>query len=176
MHPEVQGAAGKLVQCLTRTGNLQSAETFAQMMFDSLRDPANKMDQEGEQVGIGYYNLARVIDALNNDYSKAEKFAREALRIRIKLYGSGHLYVGQGVGLLSNILLNQNASGDETKRLLEQYLANGIRNEGPDGRISYDANKGLGHYYCKVSYKLLLETTRPTGAIKSLFSSIKIIL
>jgi tetratricopeptide (TPR) repeat protein len=94
VHPEVQVAAGALIQCLTHTGNLQSAETFAQMTLDSLRDPANKMDQEGEQVGIGYYNLAKVIAALNNDDPKAEKFAREALRIRIKLYGSGHLYVG----------------------------------------------------------------------------------
>jgi tetratricopeptide (TPR) repeat protein len=94
VHPEVQVAAGALIRCLTHTGNLQSAETFAQMTLDILRDPANKMDQEGEQVGIGYYNLAKVIGALNNDDPKAEKFAREALRIRIKLYGSGHLYVG----------------------------------------------------------------------------------
>jgi tetratricopeptide (TPR) repeat protein len=162
VHPEVQVAAGALIQCLTHTGNFKDAETFAQMTLDSLRDPANKMDQEGEQVGFGYYNLANVIDLLDNDDPKAEKFAREALRIRIKFYGSGHVHVGQSIGLLSNILLKQNNFGDETKRLLEQYLANGIRNEGPEGMISADANNKFGHYHDSLS-----EMNQPIGAIKN---------
>jgi hypothetical protein len=61
VHPKVQEAAGTLIECLINKGDLYNAERFAEATLDSLKDPANGLDQESEEVAKGYYNLANVI-------------------------------------------------------------------------------------------------------------------
>jgi hypothetical protein len=41
VHPDVQKAAGALIECLIHKGDLYDAERYSQMTFDSLKDPAN---------------------------------------------------------------------------------------------------------------------------------------
>jgi hypothetical protein len=62
VHPEVQEAAGTLIHCLTKKGDLNNAELYAQVTLDNLKDPAYKMDQRSELVAKGYCNFAQVID------------------------------------------------------------------------------------------------------------------
>jgi hypothetical protein len=50
VHPMVQKAACALIECLMFKGDLETAETFAQMTLDSLRDPKNGLDQQSEEV------------------------------------------------------------------------------------------------------------------------------
>jgi hypothetical protein len=57
VHPHVQKAAGTLIDCLIHKGDLYDAKRFSQVTLDSLKDPANKVDQECEAVAEGYYNL-----------------------------------------------------------------------------------------------------------------------
>ena len=108
VHPQVQEAAGKLIQCFTLKGDLDKAELFAQMTLDSLKDRANKVDQVGEEVAEGYFNLGRVLSLQpNGDLVKAEMLTRESLRIRARLYGSNHFSVGSSIGILASILKRQ---------------------------------------------------------------------
>jgi tetratricopeptide (TPR) repeat protein len=81
VHPQVQETAGTLIQCLIHKGDLYDAERLAQVTLESLKDPANNLDQESEAVAEGYYNLGMVIEEQNEDLMKAEMLAREALRI-----------------------------------------------------------------------------------------------
>jgi archaellum component FlaF (FlaF/FlaG flagellin family) len=67
VHPEVQSAACMLIECLIHNGNLYDAERYSQLTLDSLKDPANAVDQNSELVAIGYYNLGKVINAQNGD-------------------------------------------------------------------------------------------------------------
>jgi hypothetical protein len=48
---------------LIHTGDLEKAEIFSLMTLDSLKDPANKVNQISDEVARGYYNLAKVISA-----------------------------------------------------------------------------------------------------------------
>jgi hypothetical protein len=50
VHPKVQLAANALIECLRFKGDLEPAETFAQMTLDSLKDPKNGLDQQSEEV------------------------------------------------------------------------------------------------------------------------------
>jgi hypothetical protein len=104
VHPQVQEAAGVLIECLICKGDLYDAERFAQVTLDSLKDPANKVDQESEAMAVGYFNLGRVTDRLNGDLVRAEMLARESLRIRVQLYGNDDYRVGGNITLLANIL------------------------------------------------------------------------
>jgi tetratricopeptide (TPR) repeat protein len=133
VHPKVQMAAGNLIGCLTNKGDYYNAETFAQMTLDSLKDPANRVDQDSEAVAKGYSDLGYVIQMQGGDLIKAERLARESYRIRVHLYGNEHFNVGASTCLLANILMARGNLGDETKKLNETSLAIFIRNEGLDG-------------------------------------------
>eukprot|EP00596_Hydrurales_sp_CCMP1899_P007459 CAMPEP_0119051712 /NCGR_PEP_ID=MMETSP1177-20130426/73245_1 /TAXON_ID=2985 /ORGANISM="Ochromonas sp, Strain CCMP1899" /LENGTH=183 /DNA_ID=CAMNT_0007031023 /DNA_START=659 /DNA_END=1208 /DNA_ORIENTATION=+ len=84
VHPKVQEAAGALIECLMHKGDLYNSERFAEATLDSLKDPANGLDQLSEEVAYGYYNLANVIHQQEGDLVKAEMLARESLRIRTR--------------------------------------------------------------------------------------------
>jgi tetratricopeptide (TPR) repeat protein len=94
VHPQVQVAAGNLIECLIHKGDLYDGERYAQFTLDSLKDSANGVDQDSEAVAIGHYNLSSVILKQNGDLVKAERLAREAYRIRyIYLYISIYIYI-----------------------------------------------------------------------------------
>jgi tetratricopeptide (TPR) repeat protein len=152
VHPQVQEAAGKLIQCLTFKGDLDKAELFAQMTLDSLKDRANKVDQEGEEVAEGYFNVGRVLSFQpNGDLVKAEMLARESLRIRARLCGSNHFRVGSSIGLLASILRQQGSVGDEVRELYEHSLAIKVKTDGSDGGTAAVGNLNLGHFHYQVS-------------------------
>jgi tetratricopeptide (TPR) repeat protein len=153
VHPEVQTAAGYLIECLIHKGDLYDAERFAQITLGSLKDPANGVDQDSEEVAKGYYNLGSVILKQNGDLVKAERLAREAYRIRIQLYGNDHYNVGGSAALLANILRLQGKLEDETKKLYECSLAISIRNEGLDGINTAIGNTNLASYHLDLAHK-----------------------
>ncbi len=99
VHHQVQEAAGELIGILINNGDLFDAERYAQVTYGNLRDKKNGMDQEGEEMARGAYNLAYVIFQQNGDLIKAEELARESLRIRTLKYGSDHLSVGRSCSL-----------------------------------------------------------------------------
>lgn len=147
VHPEVQAAAGTLIECLIHTNDLDKAEIFAQLTLDSLKDPANGVDQNSAAVAKGYYSLAKVINAADGDYVKAEKLVREAYRIHFQLLGKDHHYVGFDASLLANILVAQGKLTEEAKELFERYIAICIRNEGADGLNVAIGNMNLGKFH-----------------------------
>jgi tetratricopeptide (TPR) repeat protein len=147
VHPKVQDAAGMLIQCLMHLGDLYNAERFAEATLDSLKDPANGLDQESEEVAEGYHNLANVINIKKGDFVEAEILARESLRIRTHIYGNDHVNVGASCHLLGGILISQDNLGDETMELLERSLANDIKNYGLDGTNTAICNLNLGVFY-----------------------------
>jgi tetratricopeptide (TPR) repeat protein len=160
VHPEVQTAAGTLIECLIHTNDLEKAETFAQLTLDSLRDPANGVDQNSEAVAKGYYSLAKVINAADGDYVKAEKLAREAYRIHVQLFGKDHHYVGFDASLLANVLVAQGKLTDEAKELFERYIAICIRNEGVDGINTAIGNNNLGKFHLGSGCKHLMDSKK----------------
>jgi hypothetical protein len=161
VHPKVQEAAAKLIECLTFKGDLDKAELFAQMTLDSLKDRANKVDQEGEEVAEGHFNLGRVLSLqLNGDLVKAEMLARESLRIRARLYCSNHLYVGFSMGLLGGVLRRQGNVGDEVRELYERALAIKVKYDGPDGGNTAVSNLNLGYFHNQVSQSNLSASKR----------------
>jgi tetratricopeptide (TPR) repeat protein len=137
-----------LINILIKKGDLfdVDAERYAQVTYGNLRDKKNGMDQEGEEVSNGAYNLARVIYRQNGDLIKAEELAREALRIRDHLYGNSHNNVGISIDLLARILRAQKNLGDETRELFEHSLAIDIRNGGPDGINTAVGNLNIGNF------------------------------
>jgi tetratricopeptide (TPR) repeat protein len=147
VHPEVQKAAGALIECLICKGDFEHAETFAQLTLESLKDPGNGLDQESEAVARGYYDLGHVILQQKGDLVKAEKLLRESLRIRTRLYDGDHAHVGLSAGLLANILQAQSKLGIETKKLYERCVAISIKNFGSDGFNTAASNSNLGIYY-----------------------------
>jgi hypothetical protein len=153
VHPKVQKAAGMLIQCLMHKGDLYDAERFAEATLDSLKDPANRLDQESEEVAEGYHNLANVINTQDGDFVKAEMLARESLRIRTRLYSNDHINVGLVSSLLANILMSQDNMGDETMELLECSLANQTKHYGPDGTNVVISNFNLGTFYHRLADK-----------------------
>jgi hypothetical protein len=147
VHPQVQEAAGVLINILIRKGDLFDGERYAQVTYGNLRDKKNGIDQESEAVADGAYNLANVIFRQDGDLIKAEELARESLRIISLVEDSNHYRVGNTCNLLANILRRQGQLGDETRGLYERCLANSIRNEGPEGLNTAVGNTNLGLYY-----------------------------
>jgi len=147
VHPQVQKAAGTLIDCLIHKGELYDAERFSQVTLDSLKDPANEVDQESEAVAKGYYNLGDVINRQNEDLLRAEMLARESLRIRTQLYGNDHPRVGDSIGLLATILRKQGNLGNEVKELYERSLSIKVKHGGPDGVNTAISNKSLGIFH-----------------------------
>jgi hypothetical protein len=115
VHPQVQEAAGILIRILITKGDLYDAERYAQVTYGNLRDKKNGMDQEGEKMATGAFNLADVLFKQNGDLIKAEMLARESLRIRNLIHGSDHGIVQMSCYLLANILEAQGNLGDETR-------------------------------------------------------------
>jgi hypothetical protein len=151
VHPQVQEAAGVLINILIVKGDFYNAERFSQVTYENLRDKKNGTDQEGEEVANGGYNLAKVILLQKGDLIKAEKLARESLVIRSQLYSNDHNKVADCCNLLAVILEAQDNYGDETKGLLERALAINIKNGGPDGaKIGI---KGLAAFYNDLAEK-----------------------
>lgn len=149
VHPKVQKAAGTLIECLIRKGDLDNVELFSQMTLDSLKDPANKVDQEGEEVARGYFNLAEVISketSPKKDYKRAEMLVIESLRIRTKLYSNDHWHIGANIGLLASILRKQFKFGPELQALYERTLAIDKKHYGPDGMNVSFSHTNLGQY------------------------------
>jgi len=159
VHPKVQYAASTLIESLTLKGDFQNAELFAQMTLDSLKDPKNGLDQQSEAVARGYSDLASVIKNQMRNLVKAEKLAREALRIRVLINSSSHV-AGFTTGLLSSILMCQDKLGSETKVLLEQTLAINIRNFGPDGANTATAQFNFGLFYRHLAEAQQIVATR----------------
>jgi tetratricopeptide (TPR) repeat protein len=153
VHPQVQEAAGMLIDCLIHQGDYFNAERYADQIYQNLRDIKNGMDQEGDEVVTGAYNLADVIRRQDGDLIKAEKLARGCLRIRTRLYGPDHGKVGPNVLLLAKILKKQGKFGDETNELLERSLAISIRNEAPDGKNTASVNIKLGKFHYELAMK-----------------------
>jgi tetratricopeptide (TPR) repeat protein len=153
VHPKVQDAAGALIECLMHNGDLYNAGRFAEATLDSLKDPANGLDQLSEKVAYGYHNLANVIHKQEGDLVKAEMLARESLRIRTFLYDNDHVYVGFSCSLLAHILVSQGNLGNETMGLFERALANDIKNHGSDGTNTAISNLNLGAFYHKLADK-----------------------
>jgi len=153
VHPKVQETAGMLIACLMHKGDLYDAEKFAEATLDSLKDPANGLDQESEAVANGYYNLANVIDAQEGDLVKAEMLARESLRIRTRAYGNNHVNVGISCHLLGGILMSQNNLGNKTMELFERSLANDTKYYGPNVTNTAISNFNLGLFYHRLAYK-----------------------
>jgi hypothetical protein len=140
----VQQAAGTLINCLIHNDDLFNAERFAQQTYENLRDRKNGMDQEGEEVAMGSYNLANVIQLQGGDLLKAEELAREALLIRGKLNSGNE---GASCHLLARIFQLQGKFEDETQGLFERSLAICIRHEGPDGSNTATVSISTGKYY-----------------------------
>jgi hypothetical protein len=153
VHPQVQEAAGMLIHILISKGDLYDAERYAQVTYGNLRDKKNGMDQEGEEMASGAFNLANVIFKQEGDLMKAEMLARESLRIRTLIYGRDHNLVEMSCNLLANILRSQGNLGDETRGLYEHSLVLSIRNHGPDGLNTAIRNKNLGYFYSMLAGK-----------------------
>jgi tetratricopeptide (TPR) repeat protein len=147
VHLKVQKAAGALIQCLINKDDLYNAERFAEATLDSLKDPANGLDQESKEVAGGYHNLANVINAQEGDLVKAEMLARESLRITTRVYGNDHVNLGPSCDLLARILMSQGDLGDETMELFERSLANNTKDHGPDGTNTAISYVNLGVFY-----------------------------
>jgi tetratricopeptide (TPR) repeat protein len=147
VHPEVQEAAGALIECLICMEDFEHAETFAQLTLESLKDPGNGLDQQSEAVARGYYDLGHVIFQQKGDLVKAEKLVRESLRIRSRLHGGDHADVGVSSSLLAHILQAQGKLGIETKELYERSLAISVNNFGSDGFNTAASNGNLGTFY-----------------------------
>jgi tetratricopeptide (TPR) repeat protein len=102
-------------------------------------------------VAKGYYHLASVIYLQKGDLLKAEMLTRELLRIRTHRYGNDHVNLGQSCTLLARILMSQDNLSDETKELLERFLAINTKNGGPNGTNTAAANVNLGLYYFQLA-------------------------
>lgn len=160
VHPDVQYAATNLIGCLIHTGDFYDAERYAQATLDSLRDPANGLDQESEAVASGYCILGKVINNQFGDLVKAEALAREAYRIRVQLYGNDHFLVGLTGSNLANILMSQRKLGDETQKLYERSLAISITNEGPEAFNAGVENFNLGNFHQLLAKRQMTSDTR----------------
>jgi tetratricopeptide (TPR) repeat protein len=104
VHPQVQEAAGVLLNILIKKGDLFDGERYAQVTYGNFRDKKNGIDQESEAVATGAYNLAAVIYRQDGDLIKAEELARESLRITSLIHDRNHHDVGRTSFLLTSIL------------------------------------------------------------------------
>jgi hypothetical protein len=78
VHSKVQEAAGILINILIKKRDLSDAERYAEVTYSNLRDKKNGMDQNGEEVANGAYNLSNIIQNLDGDLVRAESL-REML-------------------------------------------------------------------------------------------------
>lgn len=122
-----RGPAVNLIECLIHKGDYYDAERFAQVTLDSLKDPANGVDQDSLEMAKGYYTLGNAMLYQNGDLNKAERLARESYRIYVQLYGNDHICVSLSCNLLAGTLMLQGKLGDETKELLQRSLAIGMK-------------------------------------------------
>jgi tetratricopeptide (TPR) repeat protein len=162
VHPQVQEAAGILIDILILKGDLYDAERYAQVTYGNLRDKKNGINQESETVAGGAYNLANVIYQQEGDLIKAEELARESLRIRSLINDSNYHSVGRSCNLLAHVLRAQGKLGDETRGLYERFLAIFIRNEGPDAQNSANGNFSLGIFHYQLSCEQAIVDSQQT--------------
>jgi hypothetical protein len=155
VHLDVLKAASMLIECLSHEGDLYDAVRFAYFTLDSLKDPANGLNQESLDVARGYYNLGNAINKQWNmpgevvDIAEAEVLARESLRIyRLR---SDNLGIGASAGLLAAIFSSQNKLGHETKQMLELELAFTIKSCGPEGENKAISYCQVGTYYNRLA-------------------------
>jgi tetratricopeptide (TPR) repeat protein len=146
VHLQVQEAAGVLIEILIAKGDLFDAERYAQVTYGNLRDKKNGIDQEGDEVANGAFNLADVIYRQKGDLIKAEELARESLRINQISSVDSHR-VGTCCDLLANILTAQKKLGDETRNLFERCLAISIRRDGLDCVNTGVFNVNISKFY-----------------------------
>jgi hypothetical protein len=157
VHREVQHAAGNLIDCLIARGellDLKDAERYSSLTLDSLKDPANGIDQNSRELARGYNSLASVILRQGGDQAKAVSLARVAHRISIYLGAHGDkasVHLGESIcsvssDTLGRVLLAGDKLGEETKELLEYTLAVQLKNEGPDGARTAFCHSNLGFY------------------------------
>jgi tetratricopeptide (TPR) repeat protein len=145
VHPKVQEVASSLIECLLSKGDFEHAETFAQLMLESLKDPGKGSDQQSEAVANVYCDLGDILfRQKGGDLVKNEKLERESLRI---IYGADHAKVGVSVTLLASILLSQGKVDCETTELHERALAIRIENFGSEGINTAASNSNLGTFY-----------------------------
>jgi tetratricopeptide (TPR) repeat protein len=104
VHLEVLKAAGYLITCLVLKHDYYNAERFAEVTLEAMKDLANGLDQQSEEIAIGYYNLANVIYQQKGDVVKCEMLGRESLRIRTLLHNDHHVHIGSSARLLALIL------------------------------------------------------------------------
>jgi hypothetical protein len=71
VHPQVQEAAGVLINILISKGDSFDSERYAQVTYGNIRDKKNGIDQGSESVAIGAYKLADVIYQQDVDFIKA---------------------------------------------------------------------------------------------------------
>eukprot|EP00596_Hydrurales_sp_CCMP1899_P002728 CAMPEP_0119038100 /NCGR_PEP_ID=MMETSP1177-20130426/6807_1 /TAXON_ID=2985 /ORGANISM="Ochromonas sp, Strain CCMP1899" /LENGTH=278 /DNA_ID=CAMNT_0007000229 /DNA_START=678 /DNA_END=1514 /DNA_ORIENTATION=+ len=168
VHLQVQEAAGWLIDCLIKLDDLSNAERFSEQTYANLRDIKNGIDQKGEEVAMGTYNLADVILLQDDgDLIKAEELGRESLRIRIQLHGTNNHTVGVSYLLLARVLVKQMKFGDETKELFERSVAVTIRNEGPDGVNTAAVTLEIGQIYLQLAMTQSIPSTKKTQLLLS---------
>jgi hypothetical protein len=144
-HPQVQEAAGILIEVLIAKGDLFDAERYAQVTYGNLRDKKNGIDQESEAVAKGAHNLANVFYRQEGDLIKAEELARESVRISTLKHNEDTL--GNYRDLLARIMVSQGNFGDETRELYATSLAFCIKSEGLDGINTAAANINMGCFH-----------------------------
>jgi hypothetical protein len=152
VHPQVQRAAGKLINGLMKKGDLLNAERYAQQTYDNLKDHKNGIDQEGDEIAQGAHNLAFVLLKQNRDLAKAEELVRGSLRIRTQLHGPNHHSVAISCSALAKFLKSQGNLGTETKELLERALALFVRHEGIDGMNTGVENTCSGQFHFQLAF------------------------
>jgi hypothetical protein len=159
VHPQVQEAAGLLIDCMIKKRDLSNAERFAEQTYANLRDIKNGTDQEGEIMARGAYNFADIISRQDDgDLIKAEGLAREALRIRDKLHGAHDSRGDVTYLLLAKILQKQGKLGGETNELFERSLAICGRDEGPDGVNTAGVHVDIGNFHYQLAMTLSTST------------------
>jgi hypothetical protein len=121
------------------------------MSLDSLKDPANNVDQGGEAISRGYYNLGNIIHAQGKDLSRAEMLVKESLRTRALFYGNDHLYVGESISLLANISIGQGRLDNEALELHERALAITVKHKGIHAINTAVSNLQLGRFHYKIA-------------------------
>jgi hypothetical protein len=119
--PQVQEAAGILINNLILKGNLFDAELYAQVTYGNLRDK-NGIDQESEVVAEGAHCLADVIYRQDGNLIKAEELARESLRIVSLIYDINRHRVGRACCLLATVGSVETPLFGETPLEIKNYF------------------------------------------------------
>jgi tetratricopeptide (TPR) repeat protein len=110
----------------------------------TLRDKKNGLNQEGEELASGAYNLADVIFRQKGNLVRAAELARESLRIRTLLYSNTSNCVGLSCNLLAKILQAQNKL-KESIELFERALSIFVKFEGTNSPQYAAGNLSLGN-------------------------------